>query len=65
MIRDDSLFFEERKKFLFESKICGGPAEYSYFGAISCPACRTFFKRNAEQGQVNKNYSILFLFRNS
>ncbi|CAF1343466.1 unnamed protein product [Adineta ricciae] len=32
-------------------KICGAPAQYSYFGTISCRACKIFFKRNAEHGQ--------------
>ncbi|CAF1367883.1 unnamed protein product [Rotaria sordida] len=33
-------------------EICGVPAEYNYFGVISCNACKMFFKRNAESGQT-------------
>lgn len=36
-----------------ECKICGAPARYSYYGAIVCHSCKMFFKRNAENGQVN------------
>lgn len=39
-------------KVLQECKVCGEPAQYVYFGALSCRACKMFFKRNAEQGQV-------------
>ncbi|CAF2947972.1 unnamed protein product [Rotaria sp. Silwood2] len=35
-----------------ECRICDVPAEYSYFGVISCHACKMFFKRNANAGQV-------------
>jgi len=34
-----------------ECKICGAPTTHSYFGVISCQACKVFFRRNAEQGQ--------------
>jgi hypothetical protein len=33
--------------------ICGAPALYSNFGAITCSPCKMFFKRNAEIGQVS------------
>ncbi|CAF4092993.1 unnamed protein product [Rotaria sordida] len=33
-----------------ECKTCGDTAKYSYFGVISCDACKVFFKRNAERG---------------
>jgi Zinc finger, C4 type (two domains) len=36
-----------------ECRICGAPAKYSYFGVISCQACKIFFKRNAQQGEVS------------
>ncbi len=35
-----------------ECQICGVPAEYIYFGVISCDACKIFFRRNAHAGQV-------------
>ncbi|CAF3866102.1 unnamed protein product [Rotaria sp. Silwood1] len=35
-----------------ECRICSVPAEYSYFGVISCHACKMFFKRNAITGQT-------------
>ena len=35
-----------------ECKICGASALYKYFGAISCHACKIFFKRNALLGLV-------------
>ncbi|CAF1438834.1 unnamed protein product [Adineta steineri] len=35
------------KKNLSECRICGAPAQYAYFGAISCNSCKMFFKRNA------------------
>ncbi|CAF1166838.1 unnamed protein product [Rotaria sordida] len=35
-----------------QCRICGVPAEYSYFGVISCNPCKMFFKRNANAGQV-------------
>ena len=33
-------------------KICGAPAMYSYVGAVVCPSCKMFFKRNAKGKQV-------------
>ncbi len=39
-----------------ECRICEAPALYSYFGAKSCDACKIFFRRNAEHGQVNFKY---------
>ncbi len=36
-----------------ECVICGGPAIYSYFGAIACQPCKIFFKRNAERERIN------------
>jgi hypothetical protein len=38
-----------------QCKICGGPARYSYYGAVVCYPCKMFFKRNAVQGQVSRN----------
>ncbi|CAF4065846.1 unnamed protein product [Rotaria sp. Silwood2] len=35
-----------------ECRICGVPAEYAYFGVISCHACKMFFKRNGNAGQA-------------
>ncbi|CAF4558345.1 unnamed protein product [Rotaria sp. Silwood2] len=35
-----------------ECQICGVPAEYSHFGAISCHPCKMFFKRNANTEQA-------------
>ncbi|CAF4147062.1 unnamed protein product [Adineta steineri] len=39
------------KKNLSECRICGAPAQYAYFGAISCNSCKMFFKRNATLDQ--------------
>jgi hypothetical protein len=36
-----------------ECKICHAPALYSYYGAITCYACKIFFKRNAQSGEVS------------
>ncbi len=44
-----------------ECHICGVPAECSYFGVISCDACKIFFRRNANAGQVR----LIFLFFSS
>ncbi|UJR08633.1 hypothetical protein I4U23_012892 [Adineta vaga] len=30
-------------------KTCGASAQYSYYGAIACRSCKTFFRRNAEK----------------
>ncbi|CAF3128610.1 unnamed protein product [Rotaria sp. Silwood2] len=35
-----------------ECQICGVPAEYSHFGAVSCHPCKMFFKRNANTEQA-------------
>jgi len=43
---------KKSKKDPSECKICGDPALYSYCGAIVCPSCKIFFKRNAETKQV-------------
>ncbi|CAF1178858.1 unnamed protein product [Rotaria sordida] len=32
-------------------KVCGAPAQYSYYGTLACHACKAFFKRNAKHGQ--------------
>ncbi|CAF3836149.1 unnamed protein product [Rotaria sp. Silwood1] len=32
-------------------EICNGPAQYIYFGVLSCQPCRMFFKRNALRGK--------------
>jgi hypothetical protein len=46
-----------------QCKICGGPARYSYYGAVVCYPCKMFFKRNAVQGQVSrKSQWLLFYF---
>ncbi|CAF1097298.1 unnamed protein product [Adineta steineri] len=36
-----------KKQNLSECRICGAPAQYAFFGAISCNSCKMFFKRNA------------------
>ncbi|CAF1481537.1 unnamed protein product [Adineta steineri] len=40
-----------KKQNLSECRICGAPAQYVNFGAISCHSCKMFFKRNANFGQ--------------
>ncbi|CAF1039727.1 unnamed protein product [Adineta steineri] len=40
-----------KKQNLSECRICGAPAQYVNFGAISCHSCKMFFKRNANIGQ--------------
>ena len=44
-------------------RVCGAPAVYSYFGAITCHSCKMFFKRNAESGLVRPFISLLCLNR--
>ena len=41
-----------------ECKVCGVPAFHKHFGAVSCPPCKTFFKRNAEIGLVCLDNSL-------
>ncbi len=36
-------------------KICGAPGLHSNYGAITCDACKIFFKRNAKKNRVNGN----------
>ncbi|UJR20451.1 hypothetical protein I4U23_023580 [Adineta vaga] len=36
-----------KKIFSKECRICRNPAQYSYFGVVSCQSCKMFFKRNA------------------
>ncbi|CAF1539323.1 unnamed protein product [Adineta steineri] len=36
-----------KKQNLSECRICGAPAQYVNFGAVSCHSCKMFFKRNA------------------
>ncbi|CAF1403666.1 unnamed protein product [Adineta steineri] len=36
-----------KKQNLSQCRICGAPAQYAYFGAISCSSCKMFFKRHA------------------
>lgn len=36
-----------------ECRICTAPADYSYFGVVSCQSCKIFFRRNANAGQVS------------
>lgn len=43
----------KRKKQLSYCRVCHSPASYSYFGVISCAACKVFFRRNAHHEQVN------------
>ncbi len=45
-----------------QCRICGAPAVYSYFGVISCHACKIFFRRNAEQRQVIRIFYSHFEF---
>ncbi|CAF1376801.1 unnamed protein product [Adineta steineri] len=40
-----------KKQNLSECRICGAPAQYVNFGAISCNSCKMFFKRNANLEQ--------------
>lgn len=42
----------KRKSQLSECQICGSPAFHSYYGVISCQACKVFFKRHAQFGKV-------------
>jgi hypothetical protein len=39
-----------------ECRICGVPADYSYYGAMSCQSCKVFFKRHAEQNEVSSSF---------
>ncbi len=55
MTTDKNLTSIKRKRQteLSQCKICGSPAIYSYFDAISCQSCKVFFRRNAENQQVS------------
>ena len=33
-------------------KVCGAPAQYSFFGSVACHSCKIFFKRNAQTRSV-------------
>ncbi|CAF1422791.1 unnamed protein product [Adineta steineri] len=47
-----------KKQNLSECRICGAPAQYANFGAISCSSCKMFFKRtaNIEQKTFKCNF---------
>jgi len=51
---------QRSKKLPSDCKICGAPALYSYFGAVVCPSCKIFFRRNARIKQVRSNYQKYF-----
>ncbi len=38
----------------YSCQICGFDAFYSYYGVISCEACKIFFRRNAQNRKVNR-----------
>lgn len=46
-----------------QCRICGVPAKYAYFGAVSCQACKVFFKRNADVRAVHSFFSFWVLNR--
>ena len=53
----------KRKTELSQCQICEAPAFYSYFGVISCEACKVFFRRHAHFGQVISTiYLLRYLF---
>ncbi len=54
-----SITTKKSKILSHECRICGVPAECSYFGVISCDACKIFFRRNANAGQVIR---LIFFF---
>ncbi len=35
----------------YKCRICGAPADYLYFGVISCRSCKMFFKRNGNNSR--------------
>ena len=45
--------FGRKRSVRSECQICGSSAIYSYFGVISCEACKIFFKRHALSRQVS------------
>ena len=45
------------KRQVQQCRICGDDTFYSFFGTISCHACKMFFKRHAEQKHVRENIS--------
>ena len=42
----------KRRRQPSQCRVCYSPATYSYFDSISCEACKVFFRRNAQHGQV-------------
>jgi hypothetical protein len=58
LILSRSIKISKSKQLIHECRICGAPAEYSYFGVISCDSCKIFFRRNAHV-EVN----LIFLFQ--
>lgn len=36
----------------YRCQVCSAPANHSNYGAISCPPCKMFFRRNAQTPQV-------------
>ena len=43
-------------------KICGTTALHSNFGAITCGACKIFFRRQAIKGQVSEKATLIGSF---
>ncbi len=62
-IKDMSIDTVTKSKTIPSScKICEAPALFKYFGAISCHACKIFFKRNAQTGLVSSDKYLFSFF---
>lgn len=52
-------FLDESKKEAQQCRVCGAPTWQVNFGAVSCSACKMFFKRNAIFGTVSYRLSVI------
>ena len=46
LIMNETETTRQRKTTACTCKVCGEPAQYSYYGAVVCRSCKVFFRRN-------------------